>query len=491
MKLTIDKQRLINLITFLLIGIIIFTLYELTSNSFLFDYNKNVFIMSWIGNCIFVTYFYLYYYFNKKVFTLYNILVAFMFLFNWGQCFMWSLGIHIEGELGSVNLYSNYSIPTYHQIYNAQYYTLLMMFTFMNGGLLINSISVVNNKSRRNLHVFAEEREILFKVSKILGIIVIPLTFYRIILAIIVRYSYGYLALYYGDNNLAGGILTQVETLFFPVIVGLLLGSNYKKRVRQNVYFVFLLYMVLYLLAGERGSWLYKLVILIFLDHTFHHKINLKKFIKYSFSAVLLLFVVYAIVSLRNQSLDELSLNKIIEAFSLENFPLTSAIFEMGGNLGIVIILLIEGNSIWSGYNTYLAALLGMPATIWLENFGIEFQYLENWFSQEILKINWGSGFSFVGEAYINGGLYFGFVYIFLLGLFVSAVTKLNLTKVNRHNVLLIAFKVTSCNAFITMMRGSSHSSFKAWFIGSIVFIGITKIIADFKRDHLLTRNNI
>ena len=34
----------------------------------------------------------------------------------------------------------------------------------------------------------------------------------------------------------------------------------------------------------------------------------------------------------------------------------------------------------------------------------------------------------------------------------------------------------------MTMMRGSSHSSFKAWFLGVVLYLGIVKIIANFEK---------
>lgn len=480
MRFLINKKRVSISLFYMVISIVICTF------STLFVYNvelkaeTKVFIISWIGNVVLFFYILTYYKLYHKVFTLFNVLVLFMFLFNWGQCLMWSIGIHVDGEIGSTNLYSNYITPNQKQILDGQIFTVFMMMVFLYGGLLIHAAdSVKKNKIK---HGVVTERSMLFKISRIMAIVVIPLTFYRIIQAIIISFSYGYQALYYGDANMAGGILVQVEYLFFPVLVGLLLGSDYSKTTRKVVYTIFGLYMVLYFLAGERGNWLYKLVLLIWLDHTYHKKINIKRLMRYSIVAIVMLYIVYAMVSLRSNALGSITVDQVLQAFSFQNFPIVSAIFEMGGSMGIIIILLIEGSAIWTGYNTYIAAILGMPATFWLKYFGIDFQYIENWFSQDILRIDWGSGFSFVGEAFLNGGLYFAFAYVLLLGMFVAYITKLRTDNSDKNDVLSIAFKVTSCNAFMTMMRGSCHSSFKAWFLGTILYLGIVKILSSLVR---------
>ena len=235
--------------------------------------------------------------------------------------------------------------------------------------------------------------------------------------------------------------------------------------------------MILYFISGERGNWLYKLILLIWLEHKFYRPINAKIIAKWSVFIILGLYLVYGMIELRNTSLSSVTFDEMLDVVSLEKFPLVSAFFEMGGNMSIIIILLIEGSDIWNNYNTYLAAIIGMPATFWLEDFRIKFTYLENWFSQDFLEILWGSGFSFVGEAFLNGGKYFAFIYVVILGFFISAVTRVD-NKIGRNNGIAIAFVVTSCNAFTTMMRGSCHSSFKAWFLGSIIYLSCVILIS-------------
>ena len=139
--------------------------------------------------------------------------------------------------------------------------------------------------------------------------------------------------------------------------------------------------MILYFISGERGNWLYKLILLIWLEHKFYRPINAKIIAKWSVFIILGLYLVYGMIELRNTSLSSVTFDEMLDVVSLEKFPLVSAFFEMAGNMSIIIILLIEGSDIWNNYNTYLAAIIGMPATFWLEDFGIKFTTIKKSFS--------------------------------------------------------------------------------------------------------------
>ena len=474
MKALVSVKKLNASVIFLMLNLWLYFPVVFMINATLLGSEIGLFSLSWLGNLVLISYCYIYYKSNHEIFTPFNILALFMALFNWGQCIMWSLGIHTDTEIGTGELYSNYRMPTPSEIMNGQMFTIVMMAFFLCGALFANS--VISKKERHRISD-AKEMKVLYRFSKYVSFLVVPLTFYRIFQALVISFTHGYAALYYGDYNIAGGWLTQVEYIFFPVLVGLLIGSNYAKSTRRNVYIIFGVYMILYFISGERGNWLYKLILLIWLEHKFYRPINAKIIAKWSVFIILGLYLVYGMIELRNTSLSSVTFDEMLDVVSLEKFPLVSAFFDMGGNMSIIIILLIEGSDIWNNYNTYLAAIIGMPATFWLEDFGIKFTYLENWFSQDFLEILWGSGFSFVGEAFLNGGKYFAFIYVVILGFFISAVTRVD-NKIGRNNGIAIAFVVTSCNAFTTMMRGSCHSSFKAWFLGSIIYLSCVILIS-------------
>jgi oligosaccharide repeat unit polymerase len=120
--------------------------------------------------------------------------------------------------------------------------------------------------------------------------------------------------------------------------------------------------------------------------------------------------------------LDSLSIESFISGFSVEESPIVDAFFEMGGSMGIITFLLIVGNEIYPFGNTYVTAILGAISSRILSLLGIKQVLIGNWFSQEYLGISWGTGFSMIGEAYINGGFFGGFIYVFIIGIIIGRI---------------------------------------------------------------------
>ena len=96
-------------------------------------------------------------------------------------------------------------------------------------------------------------------------------------LNMIVARLYGYNALYYGSHATQAGYIQIIMYFFFPALVGYLISNEYSKKSRIIVYIIFGLYTGLQLLSGDRGNWLYSLVILVWL-HTYYRKYQYKYF---------------------------------------------------------------------------------------------------------------------------------------------------------------------------------------------------------------------
>jgi hypothetical protein len=94
-----------------------------------------------------------------------------------------------------------------------------------------------------------------------------------------------------------------LEIFFFPALVGMLIGSEYKKSVKYFVYTTFSIYTLLNLSCGDRGSWLYKLIVLVWLSYKNNKSINVKKLLFFSSVGLGFLYIVYAIVDLRNKQI--------------------------------------------------------------------------------------------------------------------------------------------------------------------------------------------
>lgn len=391
---------------------------------------------------------------EMRMFSLTSILMLITYLFNFGQMFLWTFGIHTEFELGKVPLFSNFPTPSSEQIYNALFFSLYCYFAMVLG---ICTIRVFQTKEKtrtvgtKNMN---EEflKQSIYKVSILLGLIVVPLTFYKIFLTLSQSINYGYISLYYSDFSI-NPLIARSEDYFFPVIVGLLVGSEYKKI--RIAYSLFALYMILYLLAGERGNWFYKLIILVYMHNIYYRKVSWRKFLRFAAISYVFLIFVGFIISVRNEGLSNISLNELVNAYTINQSPIIRFVQEMGTSLGITIMVMTFGRGVFSQFgNTYISSALTSFSSALATQLGINHVYLGNYLSQNLLKIRWGTGFNFFSEAFINGG-WFGAIYLYLFGMLFGILINNKSTKLNQYS------SPVACAIVLSMMRDNSLNGFR------------------------------
>lgn len=431
-----------------------------------------VFIMSWLG--IFLAIYILITW--KKLtglyFSLYTIFMLFFFMFNFGQSMMWAFGIHIPSEIGSNPLPGGLGVPTNADIVNGQMFTLISALMFHFGAIICYKPTKFKSKNERSGINKPKTQKAIFIVSIIIGSVAIPITIISAFDSLHLALTSGYKALYYSDYaENKSSIVTLINMFFFPSLVGLLIGSSYNKKVLSIVYFIFALYLIVNLLAGDRGSWIYKIVILVWLIHVCYKPINFRKMTKYIVVSIIGLYVVEAIVSVRNVGLSSITLEEFIDAFSFENSPLISTMFEMGGSMSVVITLLMYGWDIWPYTNTYMLAILGMVTNEIIYAFDVPFSLISSWYSQEYLGISWGAGFSIVAEALLNSNPYIAPFIMMVLGYIISTMIYTDKNMNYKERPLLFFFMASSLHAFLPVTRGFFHLLLKDWFYGVVLYV--------------------
>ncbi len=363
--------------------------------------SNDIFLLSWIANIIFIISFWLMYKVLDNEVGLQHIVILICFLFNFGQTCMWSLGIHANNEIGKIKLYSNYKIPSDVEIYNAIIYSEYCFLALLLG------IFLFTNFTRKERNAYSDSDRlcsVLYKVSFYLSWVIIPLTFAKVLMTLFFSAQNGYTALYYSTFQIAT-VLDFAERLFFPVLVGLLLGSNYKKV--KFVYIIFLLFVVLYSLAGERGNWIYDLLVLFWMHNKYYKKIDLKKLLKIVIVGFIALYIIAVIVDLRQYGLMNISISEISDALKFGNNPVVRFVMEMGQSLGVTIIVLNVGKGVFPISNSFVTSLLGSVSTKLANLVGMPVIYLSNYLSQDVLKIGYGAGFNFFAESYVNGSVFY------------------------------------------------------------------------------------
>lgn len=424
-----------------------------------YDYSKmtytTIVIYSWIVNFIFfISLFYIYILENKKIGIIFIILV-FIFLFNFGQTFFWSLNIHFENEIGSIPLFDNFHTPTIKEIGNTILYSLCCLTYVVLGVLTV--LCLKNKRKICNIKLDVSHNYI-YTFSKYVSIYIIPATFIKIFLIIYQSLNNGYASLYYSDFQIHP-IIANAENFFFPVILGLLIGKKFKNY--KKIYFIFAVYTILYLIAGERGNWIYKFVTLFWLHYYYVKKINFKYLFYIGIIGIAFLYIVNFIIQIRGIGLMNMSFENVITAIKNSGNPIIGFIFEMGNSMGVTLIVLSLGQSAFAVGNTFLSSILASFSSRIASMLGVNAIFLANYLSQDILKINYGTGFNLFAEIFINGGYIGTIFYSILLGIIIALIFKNSCDiNVRESPMKLLVISIISYIVF-SMFRDSSLTPFK------------------------------
>lgn len=421
---------------------------------------------------------------SGKWFDLYTICLVFMFLFTYGQCFMWALGIHSDTEIGKSWAYGVGTI-TPQIVYKTQLLTLISILMFHCG--CIWSYKSEKKVRKKNIQEREVESYYLFRASIIATSISTPLKYYVTLSNAINTRIYGYGSNLYNPDvvNRQNNIVILLSMMYFPALVGLLISSNYNKWVIRFTYINIIIFSALSALSGSRGEWIYAITLLIYMHHVLYRKINIKRFLLYILLAIFIINIGYII---RVARLEGMSMDAVRHAFLGESHPIRDTFFEMGGTMIIPAIILRNG---WGSYpygNTYILALLGMFTEKGLSYVIPGYSAVGGWFSHSYLGLSFGAGFSFVAEALMNFGPYIGAVFIgflgLLLGRFVSGEVKPDGSPISNF------FSVSITYCIVRAIRNTSISGLKIFIFSTLLIYVIYFALKNVRLKKLYYQRN-
>lgn len=426
--------------------------------------NKSaIIIMSWIGILEYIFILWTHKAKTKKIITSYIIFITFLYVFNFGQCFLWAVGIFTDDSILNSTLYK-FSNPSLENIFLTQVIILMCIIVFHCGFLILCNKKRKENNKRIDF-TDLKSKKFFFYMS----ILVIPISFYKLFKDYTIASTYGYRALYYGEHT--SNILTIVEIIyywFFPCLVGLLLSNDGKKK--KKVYLIFIVFIIFNLAMGDRGSWIYALFIILYtIKEKFPNSLKLNKVIFLSALGYIGLFLVSAIKKIRNIGISILS---IITILDFKQSPIVEFITEMGSTMQTTLVLVEKGWNIYPYGNTLLFALMGMISSKIITFLGFEYVSVSSWFSQVFLNIEYGAGFSLITEVYMNFGPILLPIVMMLLGMAFALAFDTN-TDQDSYKILKNAIVL---NALIGIVRNSAYYIFKELFWGVFVFLTLYKI---------------
>ena len=421
---------------------------------------------------------------GNKAFSPYIIFISFAFVFHFGQCFMWALGIHVENEIGTSVLYHSLvaGTPSSAKIIRGQVVCIMGLLYFHIGALLglRNQNQETLDKTKKEIHEI--DYSSLYTVSLVAFIFSAPAALYNELQTAIINRKYGYGAVLYGNIEKASvNVIALLSYMFFASIVGLLISSHYKKSIMKMCYTVFTVYGFLCIMAGDRGEVLFPFIFLMWIHNTLYKKLDARRSFKIS---IVLLLVVIVLVGVQNMRSSDFSVKTLTNALASDDNPLISMFFELGGTLAVPIILMDAGCTIYPYGNTYLIAIMGMGTEKIVKILIPNYVSVSGWFSQEYLGISYGAGFSMIGEALINFGPYFGMFCLVILGLVYSKIMNFSISE--DESPVKIFFKITTAEALVISARNSLISSLKIWFFSTLLICLATYFLSSSNKRRLV-----
>ena len=397
--------------------------------------------------------------------SLYGVFIVFYFLFNFGQCLGWAFGIHSDGELGTRPLYYRLGFPTSIDLLRTQLIVLL-------GGFLIH-VGALLTRSRRQAVAPApdlpvsNQAQYLYQFCKILLPLAVICRFYMLLVDSKNAHTYGYTALYYDASVQHVNVIVAIlARQFFPAIIGLLIGCQFKKHIRL-AYVLIIINVLLGLSVGDRGGWIYFTLIFLVLLHYYYKPFNFWKIMMGLVAGYGMMSVLVAVRMIRDQGV---TFAKLIEAFTEASInPLGDSLREIGGTMGITTVLVMEGYDIFPYGNTFLYGLLTAPSTDLISILNLNYQKLSGWFSQTYLGISNGAAFSIIGEMVLNFGPYFFPPFMLLFGLFIGFITKIEPRDL-RTEPLAIALCTITTGVMINISRNAFQSNMGEIFYTTLLF---------------------
>lgn len=412
--------------------------------------------------------------YKGKILSLYLFFFLFLYIFSFGQFIMWAFGFHYISEM-----------TVSHHVRYIDEITVLKIQTISLELISVFHLAVLNSARKYEQRIKRKKENP--QTIKWLSIISLPIMiiswainlFYSILgfkQAAIVGYS----ALFEQSMPV---IIKYISYMFVPSLFLVLITKKFSKKWFYILSVVFLTYAVPLLITGDRGSWIYFLgpwlwiyIRLVNTTERDNDKVVRRRSI---FSIVLvlgILFISSTFVSVRGEGYTSVSQ----ETFDIKDLytPFVKPFFEMGQSARILGIIVQDNlHATYQYGNTYIADILGMVLPRLKVFFGFPSWYVENWMSSDYLHmVNYGVGFSSFGEAYLNGGFWFSWVYIYLFGFFIGRMIYIRNEDVKKFPIK--TFLALSTAAVLgPCVRATMDLWLREFFWGVLFVLLIAKIL--------------
>ncbi len=398
------------------------------------DYDKNLFIVSWIINILFVINVYNIYKIKRNIFDFNIVFLVFLFVFCNGQLFLYSIGVKIDDLIVI-------KVSTKNEILKAAFYFYFSMLFFSFGTL----IGLNRNEIEINEHI---EDEILSKSIYRVGFALLVISIVPYIYILVpkminsILYGYNYL---YSSSIQNSNFISYLSKLMVPSVFMIMYGRVNLNKKNIHLIIFFAVIIICCMITGARGDALSILIALLIFKNQFEKKFIKKDLLK--LAAIFLIIFISIPITASFRRTENKSISGFVEVLSenltgKDNF-FVDTVSELGYTMHSLILTeqLVPNYINYQCGRSYLSSIVMIiPSGLLGTTYFADNAALDIWL-QKVHKLSYGPGFSLIAETYYNFGWYAGVIFSFFLGLFFSKIFDIRHEKKDYSKVLqLLSF---------------------------------------------------
>lgn len=454
------------IILLVFISLIIFEIINKQKN--MIDNDNYLKSIALLVNILFIICIYFIYKKKKNIFDFNIIFLAFLFLFCYGQVFLYSVGVTKE------NLYL-FSMFNCSQIIEATiYFYFSLIFYILGMSLYLKKDKELSVEIDENLNKAIKKCAII-----LLLISIIPF-FYLLIPTLYNSIVYGYM--YNFDNAMEVSGITGYLSKFFIPSIFMLLYTLKKQKHKSNFLILFLMFIAfLFLLRGSKGSGITILIGVIVFYSTFIKKIKGINIIKIV-PIIILITVIIPVIS-EFRGVKEKNITDLGKTFSQtvsnpsENF-IVKTIEEMGGTMQAFILTkeVIPSQVNYKYGESYFASIMMLIPSPLLGGYSFAPKAALDTWLMKIHNMSYGPGYSLIAETYYNFGWHIGIIFTTILGIFFTKMFSISSEDKNKNELLRLLSFIFLYNSMIKARFPFHEIARNAFYMYFLVYIVVILI---------------
>lgn len=381
---------------------------------------------------------------GNQIVSPYVIFLLTLYVFSYGQSFMWAMGWDSERTL--VDFYG----ITINEIFHAQILTCVMLAFFHIGAIY----SLIKKQTKSQMTCSAlNQRKRLQQIGWLLFFVSIVPYIINTVHDLMLSMTMGYGAIYadekVGMDNLSG----FVAGYFIPSVICLFIAYKNNRLVRLLLSAMLFVNIIAILLIGGRSNAVILIAILIILYNYLIKRFTKKWIIVGVLGVFFLLQILSFVASTRTEGGRTANVNNL----EIENNAAVDALAEMGSSMFCLIktMNIVPKKEDYRYGKSYAYAFTTLIPNIgfWKIHPAKKESNLGDWLTDS-LGLSYGTGFSMCAEAYANFG-YCGFIVFFFWGYFLANIFSKIEISAKSNDYTLMAFLLVLFWYFLKLPRNN------------------------------------